>query len=129
MARKGFTDASGGGQHFQILPTFLSPAISICRQIRNFVNAGYEIQAFALSFTVGFLSEPRHGRAADDARRAADTRKHLSLTRCKHTSPQNQKSSLGRHPPDRFQAGDTSTKHQLYAGSLQRGTVHGILPE
>lgn len=47
------------------LPTLLA-------EIRNFVNAGYEIQAFALSFTVGFLSEPRHGRAADDARRAAE---------------------------------------------------------
>lgn len=45
---------------------------ALLAEIRNFVNAGYEIQAFALSFTVGFLSEPRHSRAADDARRAAE---------------------------------------------------------
>ena len=41
------------------------------RQVRNFVNAGYEIQAFALSFSIGFLSEPRHADEAEEARRQA----------------------------------------------------------
>lgn len=44
---------------------------NLLAEVRNFVNAGYEIQAFSLSFTVGFLAEPRHRRWAETARHEA----------------------------------------------------------
>ncbi|CAJ1425031.1 unnamed protein product [Effrenium voratum] len=44
---------------------------NLLAEVRNFVNAGYEIQAFALSFALGFLAEPDNRLAARKARQSA----------------------------------------------------------
>jgi len=44
---------------------------NLLAEVRNFVNAGYEIQAFSLSFALGFLAEPRHRPLAEKTRQEA----------------------------------------------------------